>query len=143
VTAIDPQGVSLDLAVEMTNPNGYTLAVQNVSGRVVLENGTDLGEVVVSQALSLPPNEKMLVKVPLTARWNGVASLAATALSGKDIPFTVTGKVGVGSEKLSIDVPFAIAGVLTRAELERSLTNQLGKLRLPLPVGSALPLGPR
>ncbi len=134
VIAIDPQGISLELTVEMTNPNSFTLGVQSVTGHVVLGDGSDLGEVRVAQAISLPPNVPTLVKVPMNIRWAGVAGLAANAMSGKDVPFTVSGSVGVGSEKLNVDVPYSMAGTITQDLIRRSIITSLGKL--PLPVGS-------
>lgn len=131
VTAIDPQGVTLDLAVEMTNPNGFTLAVQSVSGHVVLADGSDLGEVRVGQAVTLPPGAPTLVKVPMTVHWAGVAVLAANALGGRDLPFTVSGSVAVGGEKLNVEVPYSMAGTITQEQLRRAATTSLGKLKLP------------
>lgn len=139
VTSVDAQGINLELTVEMTNPNGFTLAVQSITGRVVIGGQTDLGEVRVPHAVSLPPSTPVSVVVPMTIRWSGASILAASALRGEDLPFTVQGSVGVGGEKLNVDVPFSMSGVVTRAQLEKAAMNSLQKLQLPS--GLQLPTG--
>jgi LEA14-like dessication related protein len=142
VTGIDPKGVTIDLTVEMTNPNGFAIEVQDIRGRVVLADGSDLGEVNVTHAVSLPSNVPTLVKVPITANWAGMGSLAAMALGGKDLPFTVSGSVGVGTPSWNVGVPYSVSGTVTQDQLKRVVASELGKLKLPLPLGS-VPLPPR
>ncbi len=136
VVGVDPQGLTVEMTVEMTNPNGFSVSVQSVKARVVLADGSDLGEVNIVQAITLPPSTPTLVRVPMTARWSGVNALGAQALSGKDLPFTVTGTVGIGGEKLSVDVPYSVSGVVTQEQLKRAAINSLGKLPFALPTAA-------
>lgn len=136
VLGVDPQGITVEMTVEMTNPNGFALSVQSVKARVLMADGSDLGEVNVVQAITLPPSTPTLVKVPMTVRWSGVNMLGMQALSGKDLPFTVKGTVGVGGEKFFVDVPYSVAGVVTQEQLKRAAINSLGKLPFAVPTGA-------
>lgn len=131
VTALDLETVSLDMRVEMTNPNGFPITVQRVSGRVKIE-GVDVGTVDVPHTVSLPPNAPTSVQVPLKVRWQGATQLATIAAQGRDIPFTVDGSVGVGSEKLSVDVPYTQNGVITQKQLQDAAIRSVQKQLLPL-----------
>lgn len=139
VTGVDPQGVAIDVTVEMTNPNGFAISVQGLTGRVVLADGSDLGEVNVTQPMALPPNVPTFVKVPIVARWAGMASLGTIVLAGKDVPFTVSGTATVGTPSWNVGVPYSVSGTLTHEQIRRAVTSPLGKLPLPvpLPIGSA------
>jgi LEA14-like dessication related protein len=130
VVGVEQDGVTLDLKVEMTNPNAFPLSVQRVSGRVNVD-GVDLGAIDVPHALALAPNTPTLVQVPTKVRWEGAAALATIATKGRDIPFRVDGNVGVGGERLSVDVPFSQTGVITQAQLQQAVIRSIQKHVLP------------
>jgi LEA14-like dessication related protein len=130
VVAVDADGLTLDLQVEMTNPNGFALNVRRVAGRVKVD-GIDLGSVDAPSAMALPPNAPTLVRVPTKVRWEGAAALATIAAKGRDVPFVVDGTVGIGGEKLSVDVPFSQAGVITQRDLQQAVIRSIQKHVLP------------
>jgi LEA14-like dessication related protein len=128
VTAVGTDGISLGLKAEMHNPNSFGLTVTRVTGKVKLASGTELAEVTVVRSIALPAKQSTLVDVPIKINWNGAAAAAKEALSGKDLPFTLEGKVGVGSERLSVDVPYTISGIVTQQQMKDGLMKTFGNM---------------
>lgn len=128
VVSIDRDGTTIQLQVELTNPNAFPLTAQRVKARVQLEGPMDLGEVNVPQALSLPANAPTLATIPITIRWEGAAAFASVAAKGRDVPFVVDGTVTVGGEKLNVDLPYRQTGVITQAQLRDAAIRSIEKL---------------
>lgn len=117
VTAIGPLGLDILLRIEATNPNRITLSTQNVTGKATLDGKWDLGTVTVAQPLVLPPNVPTTIDVPMKLPWSDVKALGALATATGPMPYTIEGTVGVGGEKLNVNLPFSISGTITREQI--------------------------
>ncbi|MBX3207344.1 MAG: LEA type 2 family protein [Labilithrix sp.] len=117
VTAVGPAGLDLLLRIEATNPNRMTLSAQAVTGKATLDGKWALGTVTVAQPIVLPPNTPTMIDVPMKLPWTDVRTLGALALATGPVPYTVEGTVAIGGEKLSFDLPFKLAGTITREQI--------------------------
>jgi LEA14-like dessication related protein len=117
VLGVTPQGLSLQITLKADNPNGFALSARSVKARVVLDGSVDLGEVVVPAKVKLPKRASTSIVVPLQVKWTNLAALGLLAASKPVIPFTMTGTANVGGEGLNLDLPFTLAGSLTREQL--------------------------
>lgn len=114
ITSISPIGVTLLAKVEATNPNSFALSTQSVTAKLVMDGRFDVGTGIVPKPLTLPPGVPTLVEVPFLMRWQNAANLPELAAMGRDIPYTFTGTMKVGNEKVWLEVPFAMSGVAKR-----------------------------
>ena len=132
VTSVSAVAVGLRVNLDVTNPNGFTLSVQKVTGDFVVDGSIDMGKTTVSTAISIPANASQRVTTDVSVPWTNVAALAPLALSGKPVPYTFKGVATVGGEHLNLDVPFSIEGKLTSAQLLQAGLNSLNNLpKLP------------
>jgi LEA14-like dessication related protein len=131
IVAVDPTGVRVLVRVEAQNPNGIGLTVQSVTGRVVLDGRYDLGEVTVSEPVSLPPRSTTTVEVPLQARWPDLATLGILAAANRAVPYTVDATARIGGERIAVNVPFRLQGVVTADYLVQAAMRSLPPLPLP------------
>jgi LEA14-like dessication related protein len=113
VTKLDPLGVDMVVTLTADNPNGVPLSVRSVSGRVVLDGKLDLGTFDVPSGVALPARGTVTLDVPVRAKWAGVGALASLAATRRAVPYVVDGKANVGGERLNVDVPFRVQGVIT------------------------------
>ena len=117
VTELSLSGLTLAVDAEAFNPNDITLNVQRVSGTVRIDDKYELGKVTVPVPTTLPARARTPLSVPLAMKWQNLTILTGIAARSETIPYTVTGTVAVGGEKLSLDVPFQVQGTLTREQI--------------------------
>jgi LEA14-like dessication related protein len=134
IVALDTETVTLELRLELTNPNGFAIDVRRISANVMVEDLV-IGTIDVPHAVSLSSNVPTLVTVPLKLRWDGAAALAKIAAKGKDVPFRVDGSVGIGGERLNVDVPYSQSGVITKQQQEEAAIRSIQRQLLPM-IGS-------
>jgi LEA14-like dessication related protein len=131
IAQITASGVAVVVALTVTNPNAIGLAVQSVRATMRLEDGTELGPMAVPFAAALPPKTPTPVSVPLTLPWAQLAALGQLAASNKDVGYEVSGTAAVGTERVHLDIPFRIRGVLGRNDLVRAALNSFPGLLGP------------
>lgn len=125
VTEVTPAGVGLALSVEAYNPNGVDLSARSVTGKIVLDGKYDLGTTTVSKPVSLPAGARTTLDIPLSVAWNDMTALATLATSNRAAPYTVDGTVTVGGERLNVDLPFHMTGVITHDELVQATMRSI------------------
>jgi LEA14-like dessication related protein len=125
VTSVSPQGLGLEVTLSAKNPNPITLSARSVKARVTLDGTTDLGEVVVPTKVSLPARAATRLVVPVQVKWGNLAAIGLLAAAKPVIPYTVKGTATIGGEGLNVDVPFQLAGTLTREELLRATSGAI------------------
>lgn len=92
VSGVTRDRASLDVALDVTNPNGYRLGVRELTYRLSIE-GAAAGEGSLDAAVEVPAHGSAVVKLPLTLAWAAFRSRALEfALSG-GIPYAVEGEV--------------------------------------------------
>jgi LEA14-like dessication related protein len=130
VTAVDMVGLTVSVNAEAFNPNNIPLTIQRVSGSAKIDGKVDLGVVTVSTPMNLPAGARTPIAVPLTMKWQNVTALTSLAAGAPSVPYTVTGTVAVGGEKLSIELPFQVQGTMTREQITQAAIRSI-PLNLP------------
>ena len=114
VEQLDAQGVALRVEVEVHNPNGYRIHVQDPDVDLFL-NGRPAGKAVLDSALVLDKRSTRRYSVRLHTQFTGggLLLLLGSALGGEmrvGATGTVTGRAGLLKRK----VPFEVEETLTR-----------------------------
>lgn len=128
VTAISAQGIDADLKLEAENINDSDLSARSVTATITLDGRVTLGSVTVPHAIKLPAHKKTTIDVPVSSRWKDLSGLMTLAAAGKDVPYTVDGTVELGGDTLHLQVPFRVAGIVTRAQLTQATLSSLPKI---------------
>ena len=120
VTEVSLAGITVAVDAEAYNPNAVPLTVQSFSGSAKLDGKYDLGAVTVTTPTNLPAGERTPITVPMAMPWQGVTTMASLAGGSGAIPYTVTGTVKIGGERLAVELPFQVQGTLTREQIVQS-----------------------
>ena len=133
VTAISTQGLDVALKLEADNPNDSAITARSLTATITLDGRYVLGTVTVPHNINLPPHQKTVLDVPVSSRWKDLAGLTTLAMAGKDVPYKIDGKVELGGDMVSIDVPFQVGGTVTREQLAQAALSSLPKIPGLLP----------
>lgn len=117
VRQVDSTGLTMDVQLDVQNPNSFPLIAHRVDGSVSLANGSSLGSGSAQPRDSIPANGRSIVTTQLTIPWRNVGALAPFALSPNPVPYTFKGQAMIGGESLHINVPFELQGQLTRDQV--------------------------
>lgn len=132
ITGVDLRGMSISVHVEATNKNRFDLTLGSFEGKILLD-GKDAGTVTLVKPLTLATGERTPVDVPLFLTWNDLGMVAAAALSGRDVPYSVDGIVGIGGGKLSVRLPIKASGTIPQKDLATAAQRSLPKLPFAIP----------
>lgn len=113
VSGIFAGGVELTVALSAHNPNSFPLVVNRVAASLELQDGTPLGSATSSEAFSVPAEGDGTINAKLRVQLTSLSALAPYALSAKAVPYRLKGSSRIGGERLNMDVPFSLDGVLT------------------------------
>ncbi len=94
VTGLGLQGGSLDLDLDVYNPNAYALRSPRLAVTIDLEQ-THFGEATLEHALQLPAQSHSTVRVPLSFTWEGVGAGARALLRKGSVDYGLTGRIVV------------------------------------------------
>jgi LEA14-like dessication related protein len=133
VTTIQAQGLQLALLLDVHNPNGFAIRASDVKGTLSLQDGTELGRGAASDTVTVPSEQTVTVPTSLNMSWTNLAVLAPYALSPRPLPYKIQGSARIGSERLNVEVPFDIAGQLTREQVLQASLRGAGSLVPALP----------
>ena len=115
--AVTPERITLAVALRVHNPNSFALSVQDVTGRLALGDGAALGAGSSKPRVELPAEANTQVALTLELPWQNLSALAPYALSGVEVPYRFDGTARLGGKQLNTEVPFALEGKLTRAQV--------------------------
>lgn len=96
VTGLGLQGGSLDLALDVFNPNDYRLRTTRLELGIDLEE-VHFGDALIETPLELPSQQHSLVTVPVQFAWAGVGAGARALLSRQAVRFGLTGVASLGT----------------------------------------------
>jgi LEA14-like dessication related protein len=116
VRAVGAGGVALSLKVEVLNPNRFGMSAQRVTAVMTLASGSKVGEINYDKPFGLPSKTPVMLEVPMDVPWQS-ALVATEFAKGQDVPFKVEGKVAMGGETFQVNVPYAVNGVITQAQI--------------------------
>lgn len=106
ITGIGLSGGTLDLALDVFNPNEFKLRSTRLELGIDLENA-HFGDALLETPVELPAQQHTLVVVPVRFAWAGVSAGARGLLMKQAIGFTLTGTA-------SLDTPIGNRRVRVR-----------------------------
>lgn len=96
ITGIGLSGGTLNLALDVYNPNDYRLRSTRLELGIDLES-THFGDALLENPLELPSQQHTLVTVPVRFEWAGVGAGARALLTRQAIRFGLTGTAYLGT----------------------------------------------
>ncbi|HEY6224594.1 MAG TPA: LEA type 2 family protein [Gemmatimonadales bacterium] len=96
ITGLGLSGGTLNLALDVYNPNGYRLRSTRLELGVDLES-THFGDALLETPLELPSQQHTLVTLPVRFEWAGVGAGARGLLTRQAIRFGLTGTAYLGT----------------------------------------------
>lgn len=118
VTGLGLSGGSLELKLDVLNPNSYTLRSTRLQVTIDLEN-TPFGTAAIERPLELPPTAHSEVRVPLSFTWSGVGAGARAVLAKGSLNYGLTGRILVDTPLGERSVDLRTNGVVAVADLAR------------------------
>jgi LEA14-like dessication related protein len=118
VTGLGLKGGSLDLGLDVYNPNAYELRSTRLVVAIDLEQ-THFGEAALEQPLRLPATAHTPVTVPLSFTWEGVGAGARALLSKGSVNYGLTGSIPVDAPFGQRTVTLRTSGTVTVRDLVR------------------------
>ena len=96
VTGLGLSGGTLDLALDVFNPNDYRLRTTRLELGIDLED-VHFGDALLETPLELPSQQHSLVTVPVQFVWSSVGAGARALLSRQAVRFGLTGVASLGT----------------------------------------------
>lgn len=96
VTALDLSGGTLDLELDVLNPNDFALRTIRMELGIDLEQ-VHFGDALLESAIELPSQQHTLVTVPVRFEWAGVEAGARGLLTRQAIHYGLTGVATLGT----------------------------------------------
>lgn len=118
VTGIGLTGGSLNLVLDVYNPNRYELRAGRLSVALALEE-THFGDALVERPVVLPPREHTAVDVPLRFTWEGVGAGARALLTRGSVRYAMDGQFLAETPAGERGVELRTGGVVTIRDLVR------------------------
>ena len=106
VTGVGLNGGSLDVVLEVENPNGYTLDATRLTYKLLVDTVL-FANGATDQRFSVQGNKTTQVHLPITFTYAGVGQAGRQLLGTGSVNYTVTGDVTVGSPIGNFTVPYS------------------------------------
>jgi LEA14-like dessication related protein len=103
ITGLGLTGGTLDLALDVFNPNDYRLRSTRLSVGIDLED-VHFGDALLEVPVELPAGQHTLVTLPVTFEWAGIGAGARALLTRQGIRYGLTGVVGLDTPLGARDV---------------------------------------
>lgn len=112
ITGLGLTGGTLDLTLDVLNPNGFRLRTMRLELGIDLER-THFGDALLETPVELPAQQHSLVTVPVRFEWAGLGAGARALLTRQAIRYGLTGSATldtpIGDRRVSVhgsgDVP--------------------------------------
>ena len=131
VVGVTAAGVDLRAQIEAFNPNKVDLSARSVTATLKLDGTYDIGTVTIERAIAIPAGARVMLDVPIAIKWSDLTPLVAVAAKNTDVPYQVVGTVNVGGERLNVDLPFKIDGVMTHDQIMKATLRSLPPFPMP------------
>jgi hypothetical protein len=100
LSSATPQGVGLDVYLQVNNKNAFDVQVRNVRCNVVIAKRFRLPPLQFSPNQWLPAGKATLVRVPMVVPWPMVPPLLAATVGFETLTYRVTGAADVTAVRL-------------------------------------------
>lgn len=94
VTGLGLTGGTLDLVLDVWNPNDYRIRSTRLEVGIDLE-GTHFGDALLDRPLDLSPTNHSRIVVPVRFEWAGLGAGAKALLTRKAVAYGITGTVAL------------------------------------------------
>jgi LEA14-like dessication related protein len=118
INSLGIDGASLDILVDVYNPNAYGLGVERLSYDLMIEN-VHWGVGSTDLPIALDAGRSTTVRLPLQISWSRLGDVGRDALRTGSVNYGVSGEMTVATSIGSRSVPFSKSGrfsVLTGQE---------------------------
>ena len=126
VRNLDLRGGSLDLGVEIDNPNPFDLLGTELELGFDVEE-SHVGDLRYSDDFSVDKGVQTKLTLPLRFQWEGVGSALRTALSRGEIPYMMKGQIRLQTPWGAHSVPFTREGHVPLSHVGGMLSVPTGR----------------
>jgi LEA14-like dessication related protein len=109
VTGVGLNGGSLDVVLDVENPNGYSLDATRLTYRVLVDT-VQFATGVADSRFTVEGNKTTQVHLPITFTYAGVGQAGRQLLGTGSVNYTVAGDVTVGSPIGNFTIPYSRTG---------------------------------
>ena len=109
VHGLSTEGVSLNLIVDVENPNSFGADIGELKYRVLLDN-TEVATGLQEDEVSVPADSTVEVKIPFTIVWSGMDKGLSKLLDGEEHEWRLKGSVKLSKGALSRTFSFSEGG---------------------------------
>jgi LEA14-like dessication related protein len=102
-------GGSLDIVMDVYNPNGYQLDGTRMTYKLMVDT-VPFGSGAIDSSFRVQKNDSTQVTLPLNFSWAGVGSLGRQLLSTGTVNYRVLGDITVGTAVGNFTVPYDRSG---------------------------------
>lgn len=112
LTGIGLTGGSLDVLVNVDNPNDFRLDATRMTYRLLIDT-LPLANGIVGSPFTVDAKRSNQVRIPVNFTFAGLAAAGRTLLNTGSAPYTVTGDVTVGTPLGNFTLPYSSTGRIT------------------------------
>jgi hypothetical protein len=91
--SVDFAGGRVDVVLRVHNPNGYTLAAERATYRLLVRDSLEAGRGEVRERLEVAGHDSATLRLPLEVRWNTLGAVGRDALLGRAVDYRVVGAI--------------------------------------------------
>ena len=102
-------GGSLDVVLDVENPNGYRLDATRMTYKLFIDT-IPFGEGVVNQQLTVDEKSHTQVRIPVNFTYNGVGAAGRALMQSGTVPYRVTGDLTVATPVGNFTRPYDMTG---------------------------------
>lgn len=113
VRSVGLTGGSIEVSLQISNPNPYPVPVQRATYRFALADSTEVGQGESATAFTLPAHDSTVVELPLDVSWQGLRAAARDAARDGTVDYRFSGSVTLDTPVGNPNVPFESAGRFT------------------------------
>ena len=102
-------GGSLDVVLNVENPNGYRLDATRMTYKLFIDT-IPFGEGTVEQRLTVEEKSQTQVRIPVNFTYNGIGAAGRALLNSGTVPYRVLGDLTVGTPIGNFTRPYEMTG---------------------------------
>ena len=102
-------GGSIDVVLDVENPNGYRLDATRMTYKLFIDT-IPFGEGVVNQQLTVDEKSHTQVRIPVNFTYNGVGAAGRALMQSGTVPYRVTGDLTVATPVGNFTRPYDMTG---------------------------------
>ncbi|MFL5576291.1 MAG: LEA type 2 family protein [Gemmatimonadaceae bacterium] len=112
VNGLGLTGGSLDILLNIYNPNGYKLDATRFTYNLMVDS-VNFGSGAIDQKFTVQSGDSTTVRLPLTFTYAGIGSAGRSLLNTGTVNYTVTGDITVGTPLGNFTKPYTQRGTYT------------------------------